>query len=103
MILPLLGWPAVTRVSVVLLAGVLVGLVLVRPWRWRLPELAALAEWAQPSRAVWTAAGLVGCVLFWFVLTRFRSGKINAVDFTVYHDRPAFQTLHGEADVRRNR
>ena len=94
-ILPLAGWPAVTRVSVVLLAGVLVGLVLVRPWRWRLPELAALAEWAPSSRAVWTAAGLVGCVLFWFVLTRFRSGEINAVDFTVYYDRPAFQTLHG--------
>jgi len=94
-LLPLAGWPAVTRVSVVLLVGVLLGLALVRPWRWRLPELAALTEWAPSSRAVWTAAGIVGCVLFWFVLTRFRSGELNAVDFTVYYDRPAFQTLHG--------
>src|SRR6185295_11323446 len=25
----------------------------------------------------------------------FESGEINAVDFTVYYDRPAFQTIHG--------
>src|SRR5206468_457887 len=27
--------------------------------------------------------------------TRFRSGDINAVDFTVYFDRPLYQTAHG--------
>ena len=42
-----------------------------------------------------TVAAVVGLLLFWFVLTRFRSGEINAVDFTVYYDRPAFQTLQG--------
>ena len=41
-------------------------------------------------------AGLVAAVtLYWVVLTAFRSGQINAIDFTVYFDRPAFQTLHG--------
>jgi uncharacterized membrane protein len=34
-------------------------------------------------------------MVFWFVLTRFRSGGINAIDFTVYYDRPNFQTLLG--------
>ena len=34
-------------------------------------------------------------VLFWIVLTRFESGSINAVDFTVYFDRPCIQTIHG--------
>ncbi len=92
---PLAGWPPVTRVSVVLLAGVIVGLALVRPWRWGRQDLAALADWAPSSRTVWIAAGIAAVVLFWFVLTRFRSGEINAVDFTVYFDRPAFQTLHG--------
>ncbi len=94
-LLPLAGWPAVTRVSLVLLAGVLLGLALVRPWRCHLSQLATLAEWAPSSRTVWTAACVIGFVLFWFVLTRFRSGEINAVDFTVYYDRPAFQTLQG--------
>jgi hypothetical protein len=31
-------------------------------------------------------------VLFWIVLTRFRSADINGVDFTVYFDRPCAQT-----------
>jgi uncharacterized membrane protein len=45
---------------------------------------------------VWIAAFALGLLLFWLVLTRFESGQINAVDFTVYFDRPAFQTLHGK-------
>jgi uncharacterized membrane protein len=94
-LLPLIGWPAVTRVSVVLLAGFLLALALVRPWRWRPSELAALGDWAPSARTVWTGAAIVGVVLFWFVLTRFRSGEINAVDFTVYYDRPAYQTVLG--------
>lgn len=93
--LPLVGRPPVTRVSVVLLAGVLLGLAVVRPWRWPRSEVAALVEWTPSSRMVWTGAAIVGLVLFWFVLTRFRSGEINAVDFTVYYDRPAYQTVLG--------
>ncbi len=94
-VFPLAGWPAVTRVSVVLLAGLLLAAGLTRPWRWRLPEFAALAEWTPSARTVSTSAAIVSVILFWFVLTRFRSGEINAVDFTVYYDRPAFQTLQG--------
>jgi general stress protein CsbA len=41
------------------------------------------------------AALLAGVVLFWFVLTRFMSGEINGIDFTVYYDRPTFQTAIG--------
>ncbi len=44
---------------------------------------------------MWTAALIVGLLLCWIVLTRFQSGEINAVDFTVYFDRPCFQTVHG--------
>jgi uncharacterized membrane protein len=33
--------------------------------------------------------------LFWYVLTRFNAGQINAIDFTVYYDRPCYQTVHG--------
>ena len=29
------------------------------------------------------------------MLTRFRSGEINAIDFTIYYDRPCYQTVHG--------
>jgi len=43
------------------------------------------------------AAGILACGLFWYVLTRFRSGEINAIDFTVYFDRPCFQTVMGRA------
>jgi hypothetical protein len=41
-------------------------------------------------------------LLSWIVLTRFQSGEINGVDFTVYFDRPCFQTLQGPPAVRRN-
>jgi uncharacterized membrane protein len=34
-------------------------------------------------------------LLFWYVLTRFQSGQINAVDFTIYFDRPCYQTAQG--------
>ena len=33
--------------------------------------------------------------LFWIVFTRFQHGSINAVDFTIYFDRPLFQTSRG--------
>jgi uncharacterized membrane protein len=94
-VLPLVGAPAVTRVSVVLLAGVFLAIPIVRPWRWTAAELDALAEWRPSSRTIWLSASVAALVLLWFVLTRFRSGEINAVDFTVYFDRPIFQTLLG--------
>jgi hypothetical protein len=94
-VLPLVGWPAVTRVSVLLIAGALIAGILARPWRWTRAEAASTSEWSPSPRIVWTSAAVATAVLFWFVPTRFRSGDINAVDFTVYYDRPLFQTLHG--------
>src|SRR5207342_1927445 len=65
----------------------------VRP-RW--PELSLhAAEWQPKHRQVVIAAAVVGLALFWYVLTRFYSGQINAIDFTIYYDRPCFQTVQG--------
>jgi len=44
---------------------------------------------------VLVAATAIGILLFWIVFTRFQNGSINAVDFTVYFDRPLFQTSRG--------
>ena len=50
---------------------------------------------AALPRVVWAAMALAGLLLFWHVLTRFYSGQINAIDFTIYYDRPCFQTVQG--------
>ena len=91
---PLVGFPRVVRLPAVLVpAIVLAGLVL-RPWRWR--EAGRRAQEWQPSvRFVWSGSVIIGLALCWYVLTRFQSAQINAVDFTVYFDRPCFQTVHG--------
>lgn len=91
---PLLGWPPVVRLPAVLLPALVAALLVVRPSPAGGSVLAD-ADWQPSSRAVRAAAVLVGLLLFWYVLTRFRSGEINAVDFTVYYDRPCFQTAHG--------
>ena len=91
---PLVGWPPVVRLPAVLVPALALALLVTRPWRWREPDLRAL-DWQPSGRLVWSAALIIGLVLFWYVLTRFQSGEINAVDFTIYFDRPCFQTLHG--------
>jgi uncharacterized membrane protein len=55
----------------------------------------AVEAWVPSRRGIAAGALVLGVLLFWFVLTRFRSASINAVDFTVYFDRPCFQTVHG--------
>jgi uncharacterized membrane protein len=78
----------------VLVPVLVLALVVAGGGQWR--ELAhRAAVWQPSSRTVWSAALVVGAVLFWYVLTRFRSGEINAIDFTVYYDRPCFQTVQG--------
>jgi uncharacterized membrane protein len=92
---PLLGYPPVIRSSAVLVP-MLAGLLAVwRPWRLDGPALRAVVTEAPSIRHVRFATVLAGAALFWIVLTRFQSGEINAVDFTVYFDRPAFQTWQG--------
>jgi uncharacterized membrane protein len=93
--LPLTGVFPVVRVPALLFPIVLALAVSHQPWRWGDAQYRALAAWQPTSRVVWTAGLLIGIVLFWIVLTRFQSGQINAVDFTVYFDRPTFQTWQG--------
>ncbi|PYQ47607.1 MAG: hypothetical protein DMF78_23275 [Acidobacteria bacterium] len=91
---PLMGWPRVVR-----LPAVLVPALALAAWvAWPLGRRDGgvfTAGWQPSRRLVWSAAVVVGALLFWYVLTRFRSGEINAVDFTIYYDRPCFQTVHG--------
>ena len=93
---PLFGWLPLIRLPAVLVPVLAITLGVARPWRWRARDLDALAAWT-PSRATITVASVAtAAALAWLVLTRFRSGDINAVDFTVYFDRPTYQTAHGQ-------
>ncbi len=92
---PLAGWPAVLRVGAVLTAASAASTVIVRPWTWSPADWDRLADWRPSPREVLAGSVAVGLVLFWIVLARFESGETNAVDFTVYFDRPSFQTAHG--------
>lgn len=94
---PLIRWPPVLRLGVLLVPTLTLAVAMARPWRWSAAEWATLDRWRPSNRAAACAAVAAGFVLFWLVLTRFQSGEINAVDFTVYFDRPCFQTIHGKA------
>ena len=85
------------RVAAVLVPALGLAILILRPWRWSASEWQALEGPQASIRVVWSFALIVGGMLFWLVLTRFRSEDINAVDFTVYFDRPGFQTVHGRA------
>lgn len=92
---PLFGWLSLIRLPALLLPVLAIALVGARPWRWPARDLDAIAAWTPSRRTVTIATLATGAVLAWIVLTRFRSGDINAVDFTVYFDRPIYQTAHG--------
>ena len=92
---PLFGWVPLIRLPALLLPPLLVALASARPWRWSAREVEAIAAWTPSPRTVRIATLATAAVLTWIVLTRFRSGDINAVDFTVYFDRPIYQTAHG--------
>jgi hypothetical protein len=92
---PVLGWPPVVRLPAILVPAVLLAALVVCPWRASVAEWQSVTRWVPSDRIVWTSASIAAAALFWIVLTRFQSGEINAVDFTVYFDRPCFQTLHG--------
>ena len=92
---PLTGWLPLVRVAPVLVLALLVTLVVARPWTWSPQDWAAIGDWNPSRRTVRITAVIVGLLVFWFVLTRFKSADINAVDFTVYYERPNFQTLQG--------
>jgi uncharacterized membrane protein len=92
---PLMGWIGVVRLPAVLVPALALCLVVVRPWRWRERDFLAVDGWQPSTRAIRWAAVIAAILLFWIVVTRFRSGEINAVDFTVYFDRPCYQTIDG--------
>jgi uncharacterized membrane protein len=92
---PLFGWLPLVRLPAVLVPVVALTLLAARPWRWRAEDVDAIAAWTPSRRTTMIASMATAAVLGWVVLTRFRSGDINAVDFTVYFDRPIYQTAHG--------
>jgi len=91
---PLFGWIRVVRLPAILVPALLLALAVMPRGYWRDSPLLR-ADWQPSRRLVWSAAVLIGGLLFWYVLTRFRSGEINAIDFTIYYDRPCYQTVHG--------
>lgn len=94
-VLPLTGGRPVVRVAPFLFAAVAIVILQARPWKWTETDWARIDRWQPSSRAIWMAAALATLFLFWIVITRFRSASINAIDFTVYYDRPSYQTLLG--------
>jgi uncharacterized membrane protein len=89
---PLLGYPPVLRVHALVAA---VALFAVFVCRQQVIQLAAHDPGGQSAATAAGAIAIASLALFWIVLTRFLSGEINAVDFTVYFDRPCFQTVNG--------
>jgi uncharacterized membrane protein len=92
---PLIGFPDVIRLPAILVPIIVLTLVVERPWRWDHSKWVQIEQWVPHRRTeIFIAAVLFG-ILYWCVLTRFQSASINAVDFTVYFDRPCFQTVNG--------
>ena len=92
---PIAGWPAVVRLWAVLVPTFALVLLVLRPWRWEPEDWDALLRWEPDRRTIAVGASAAAFVLFWIVYTRFQSGHINSVDFTIYFDRPLFQTSRG--------
>jgi uncharacterized membrane protein len=92
---PLAGWPDVVRLPAVLVPALMLVVLVLRPWYWDADQWRALEAWQPSPRLIRVGILGVGMALSWIVLTRFKSGEINGVDFTVYFDRPCFQTLQG--------
>jgi len=92
---PVFGWFPVVRVSIVMWAILLAGMCAARPWRWRSDQWSRVASWSPTAGSVTWGFLLLGIVLWWLVYSRFQAGGIDAVDFTVYFDRPLYQTSVG--------
>jgi uncharacterized membrane protein len=85
----------VLRLPAVLVPSLLLAIAIVRPWQWTEADRQSVSRWVPSRKTLWLGACVLFILLFWIVLTRFRSTDINAVDFTVYFDRPCAQTVQG--------
>src|SRR5687768_14134416 len=92
---PLAGWPRVVRLPAVLVPGIALALLAVSPVQRAALTLERLHHWGPAARQLLAGACATGGLLLSIVLTRFYSGGINAVDFTVYFDRPCYQAVQG--------
>jgi uncharacterized membrane protein len=92
---PLAGWPTLVRLWAVFVPAFFLVVLACRPWQWQPHDWEAWLQWEPSRRAITIGASAAALVLFWIIFTRFQSGHINGVDFTVYFDRPLFQTSRG--------
>ncbi len=93
--MPILGWPPTVRLSAVLVTAALLATLIAQPWKWRDDSWHCIARYEPSPQAIGISALAAALLLFWIVLTLFQGGRINAVDFTVYFDRPLYQTMYG--------
>lgn len=92
---PIFGWFPVIRVPALLVPLLVWACVSLRSPARREAVLEACARWRPSPQTLGRSAVVAAGILGWIVLTRFLSGEINGVDFTVYFDRPCFQTAQG--------
>jgi uncharacterized membrane protein len=93
---PLVGWPTVSRLPGFIVPACVALAFVLRPWRWTSDTWQAVERYQPSQRFVVRFAAVTALLLMWIVWTRFQSGDINAIDFTVYFDRPCFQTVAGK-------
>src|SRR5438093_1079317 len=91
---PIIGWPSVLRLPAVVAPAIILALFVVKPWNWTDGEWKSVEQWRPQRRVIALVLLAVGILLFWLIVTRFWSAEINAVDFTVYFDRPCYQTIY---------
>ena len=92
---PIAGWPAVVRLSAVLLPTFVLCVLRSAALALATGDWDDLLRWEPSRRTIAIGASAAALFLFWIVYTRFQSGHINGVDFTIYFDRPLFQTSRG--------
>jgi uncharacterized membrane protein len=92
---PLVAFAPTLRLSVVVSLTLLIAALFARPWAWSDDQWRRILEYNPSPRAIRIGALVSGLLLFWIVFTLFKGGHINGVDFTVYFDRPFYQTTLG--------
>ena len=92
---PVWGWFPVVRLTALLWPVLVAALTAVAPWQWRESDWDGAARWEPSRRQLAAGVAASAVALLWIVYSRFVAGEINAVDFTIYFDRPLFQTSRG--------